>query len=572
MNHSTRSRIARAAFVALLMSSAATGALAAPKKHAASSANSNAALAAQVRELRAQVEELKAAMSAQQQAQAQQPQAQAQQAQIDTMGQQLADVKATQDAQASDIITLKSPPSGATVIPTLPNGKPAFATADGRFSANVRAIVMFDAGKYFQKSGLPTATVGRDLNSGTNFRRARFGIDGKLFKDFDYALIYEFGGSGAEDAGHIQEAWAQYTGLKPFRIRVGAFEPNIGLAAAVSTSQMPLLERPSPAEIARNVAAGDSRSGIQVAGNGLFGEGDTGLAARWFVSTAVTGNTVGTINSSNAVSVTIPSLTVNGTTTTATTTTANVGTIQPFGEQTAWIGRFAIAPFVSNDWQAHFGVNYQYVFAPNDATGLGTTGTRYPVQLRDRPELRLDGTRLIDTGAIDARHVSVLGGEAGFTYLNFLLEGEYFKWDIKRRQSASTRLGDPTFNGWYVQGVWVLTGEPRPYNPAEGRFDAPKPAYNFNPSAGTWGAWEIAARYSDTDMNWRSGAFGVAKTAEGIRGGEQKIATVGINWYFNPDIRFMLDWQHVDVDRLNAAGAQIGQTYNTLTLRSQLTF
>jgi phosphate-selective porin OprO/OprP len=551
MYQSKRSRVARAAFVALLMSSAATGALAAPKKHhAASTANSNAALAAQVKELRAQVEELKAAMSAQQQAQAsQQPQAQAQQAQLDTMGQQLADVKATQDAQASDIVTLKSPPTGTTVIPTLPNGKPAFATADGRFTANVRAIVMFDAGRYFQKSNLPAATVGRDLNSGTNFRRARFGIDGKLFKDFDYALIYEFGGSGAEDTGHIQEAWAQYTALKPFRIRLGAFEPNIGLAAAVSTSQMPLLERPSPAEIARNVAAGDSRSALQVAGNGVFGEGDTGLAARWFVSTAVTGNTVGTFNSA-----------------------ASSFNTQPFGEQTAWIGRLAIAPFMSNDWQAHFGVNYQYVFAPNDATGLGTTGTRYPVQLRDRPELRLDGARLIDTGAIDSRHVSVLGGEAGVTIQNFLLEGEYFKWDITRRQSAATPLGDPKFSGWYVQGVWVLTGEPRPYNPAEARFDAPKMAYNFNPAAGTWGTWELAARYSDTDLNWRSGAFGVAKTAEGIRGGEQKITTVGVNWYLNPDIRFMLDYQHVDVDRLNAAGAQIGQTYNALTLRSQLTF
>jgi phosphate-selective porin OprO/OprP len=533
------------------MSSAATGALAAPKKHhAASTANSNAALAAQVKELRAQVEELKAAMSAQQQAQAQQqPQTQSQQAQIDTMGQQLADVKATQDAQASDIVTLKSPPSGATVIPTLPNGKPAFATADGRFTANVRAIVMFDAGKYFQKSNLPTATVGRDLNSGTNFRRARFGIDGKLFKDFDYALIYEFGGSGAEDTGHIQEAWAQYTALKPWRIRLGAFEPNIGLAAAVSTSQMPLLERPSPAEIARGVAAGDSRSALQVAGNGVFGEGDSGLAARWFVSTAFTGNTVGTFNSA-----------------------ASSFNSQPFGEQTAWIGRLAFAPFMSNDWQAHFGVNYQYVFAANDATGLGTTGTRYPVQLRDRPELRLDGTRLIDTGAIDSRHVSVLGGEAGLTVQNFLLEGEYFKWDITRRQSAATPLGDPNFSGWYVQGVWVLTGEPRPYNPAEARFDAPKMAYNFNPAAGTWGTWELAARYSDTDLNWRSGAFGVAKTAEGVRGGEQKIATFGVNWYLNPAIRFMLDYQHVDVSRLNAAGAQIGQTYNTLTLRSQLTF
>jgi phosphate-selective porin OprO/OprP len=541
--------LAGAALSMLAAASLATSAEAAPKHRRAQSGSSNAALAAEVKELRAQVEELKATVAAQAQAQRQPAaQVQAQQAQIDTLGQQMADVKQTQDSQASDIITLKAPPSGSITIPSLPNGKPSLATADGRFTANIRAIVMFDTGKYFQDSNLSPAVVGRDLNSGTNFRRARFGIDGKLFKDFDYALIYEFGGSGAEDAGHIQEAWAQYTGWKPWRLRIGAFEPNIGLAAAVSTSQMPLLERPSPAEIARNVAAGDSRSAIQFAGNGVFGQGDSGLAARWFTSVAYTGNTVGTINSTGS------------------------STSQPFGEQSAVIARFAIAPFQSTNWQAHLGVNVQHVINPNDATGAGGANPRFPVQLRDRPELRLDGTRLIDTGAIDSRHTTVIGGEGGLSVSNFLLEGEYFHFDIDRRNTTSASLGNPKFDGWYVQGVWVLTGESRPYNPTEARFDAPKAAYNFNPAAGTWGAWELAARYSKMDLNWHDGLFNAPTPLGGIRGGEQKIAVVGVNWYLNPAIRLMFDYLHVDVDRLNSAGAQIGQTYNAIALRSQLTF
>jgi phosphate-selective porin OprO/OprP len=543
-----RSRLVRSAFVALLMTSTASAALAAPKHHRPR-AESNAALAAEVKALREEVETLKATVAAQAQAQAQPTaQVQAQQAQIDTLNQQLADMKTAQESQATDIVTLKAPPSGDAVKVTLPNGKPALATADGRFTANIRAILMFDAGKYYQKQNLPAAVSGpaRDLNSGTNFRRARFGIDGKIFKDFDYAVIYEFGGSGAEDTGHIQEIWAQYTGLKPFRIRLGAFEPNIGLAAAVSTSQMPLMERPSPAEVARNVAAGDSRSGLQITGNGVFGQGDTGIAARWFISTALTGNTVSTLNSTGGFAT------------------------QPFGEQQAVIGRVAIAPFDSVNWQAHFGLNAQYVFHPNDATG--GANPRYPVQLRDRPELRLDTTRLVDTGAIDAQHVTVFGGEAGVTVSNFLLEGEYFKYRIDRRNTTAVVLGDPKFDGWYVQGVWVLTGEPRPYNPAEARFDAPKPAYNFNPTAGTWGTWELAARYSDLSLDWHRGASGTATPSGGIRGGEQKIWTVGLNWYMNPDIRLMLDYLHVDVDRMTAAGAQQGQKYNAVALRSQLTF
>ena len=529
----TRSRVARAAFVALLLSSTATAALAAPKRPA-----SNAALAAEVKSLREEVESLKAALAAQAQ---QQPQAQAQQEQLDTLGKQLADMKAAQDTATSDIATLKKP-TGSTVVPKLSNGRPTLATADGAFSAGLKAVVMFDAGAYLQKDNLPASVTNRDLNDGTNFRRARFGIDGTIFKDFQYTLLYEFGGSGVEDAGRIQEAFFTYNGLKPFRFRLGAFEPNIGLAAATSTSGMPLMERPASAEIARNVAAGDARSAFQISVNGQMGEGDTSMSSRWFLSTAVTGNTVGQSNSGGG------------------------------GEQQAWIGRAAFAPSIPGGLMGHFGVNYQYVLHPADALGPVATGTRYPIQLRDRPELRIDGARLIDTGAIDTDHLSVLGLEAAVSYSSFLLEGEYFQYDYDRRRTGAAVLGDPEFDGWYVQGSWVLTGEPRGYNGADARFDAPKPNYNFNPKAGAWGAWEVAARHSVVNLDWNAGRPGFATPAGGVRGGEQKITSVGVNWYLNPTMRMMLNYLHVDVDRLGATGLQVGQKYNAIALRTQLSY
>ena len=550
---------AGAALIALLMSGAATGALAAPKHHRPhAKAPAIDARDARMAAMQQQIDEMRAQMTQMAQMKGADPgeaRVAALRDQVDAVNAQLAEVKAAQTADATNIITLQAPPSGATTIPSLANGKPAFATADGRFTANIRANVMFDAGKYFQKSDLPAQVTNRDLNSGTNFRRARFGVDGRIFKDFDYSMIMEFGGSGAENAGQLYEFYIQYTALKPWKIKLGAFEPKVGLAADVSTSQMPILERPSPAEVARNVAGGDSRAALQVFGNGVWGEGDTGIATRWFLSGAATGNTVGTINSTGA------------------------ATAQPADEQTAMVGRLAIAPFSSTDWQAHFGVNAQYVTQPNDAGAAASP--RYPVQLRDRPELRIDGARLVDTGAIDTRHVTVLGAEAGLTARNFMIEGEYFNYRIDRRNATNPLIapGDPNFSGWYVTGVWVLTGESRAYNPAEARFDAPKPTYNFNPAAGTWGAFEIAARYSDLDLNYHDCGAGkatptVAGTAcfDAIRGGEQKISTLGLNWYLNADIRFMLDYQHVDVNRYNAAGLQVGQTYNAVALRSQLSF
>jgi phosphate-selective porin OprO and OprP len=522
-----------ASLVGVLLCSVSTTALAAPADAKLQ------AMQQQLDDMRAQLEFLRAAGS-------QDARLSAIQQQLDAMAAQLTDLKSGQDAAVGDIAVLKQAPPGAATTPSLPNGKPAFASADGRFTANVRAIVMMDGGKYFQKNNLGAAVAGRDLSEGVNFRRARLGVDGRLFKDFDYSLIYEFGGSGAEDPGRLYSFSVTYTALKPWRIQIGAYEPNIGLTAAVSTSQMPFLERASPAEVARNVAGGDSRVAFMLAGNDVVGAGDSGLAARWFISTGFTGNTISSISSAGA------------------------ATAQPFDEQTAWIGRAAIAPFSTTTWQGHLGVNYQYVIHPNDSGPAATP--RYVGQLRDRPELRLDGTRLIDTGAIDSRHVSVLGLEAGLSAGPFLIESEWFQYKIDRRLTTPTLLPNPSFKGWYVQGVWVLTGENRPYNPTEARFDAPKQLYNFNPAAGTWGAFELAARYSVVDLNYREGGLATPPVLGAVRGGEQRISTLGLNWYLNPTLRMMLDYQHVDIDRLNASGVQIGQKYNALAARAQLSF
>jgi len=278
----------------------------------------------------------------------------------------------------------------------------------------------------------------------------------------------------------------------------------------------------------------------------LLGESGSGLATRWFASTAFTGNMISTISS------------------------AGGATSQPSDEQTAWIARVVLARYSVSDWQAHLGANYQYVFHLNDAGAAANP--RYGAQLRDRPELRVDGTRLIDTGMIDARHVTVMGLEAAFRKGPVMIESEYFRYSIDRRITTAVVPADPRFRGWYVQGSWILTGEARPYNPVEARFDAPRVNYNFNPQAGTWGAFELAARYSIVDLNYREGNPGTAAVLGAVRGGEQTIGTLGVNWYLNPTIRFMLDFQHAKIDRLGATGLQVGQTYNAVAARGQVNF
>lgn len=434
-------------------------------------------------------------------------------------------------------------------------GRPSIQSADGRYVANLHGAMQFDAASYFQNAPGPIATDlrrgataadtarARDLNSGTNFRRARIGIDGKLFGDFGYNLLYDFGGSGAEDAGRVHELWIQYTGLKPFTLRVGAFSPSLGLADANSVYGMPFLERPAPTEAARSLAGGEYRTALQLSAAG----------ERWFASGAVTGQLVSTINATGG------------------------ATAQAYDEQSAVVGRIAGTPLKGKDWLIHLGAHASYVLRPVDAAGPDMAAGRYPVQFRDRPELRVDGTRLVDTGGIDAVHASTLGLEFAAQRRNLYLQAEWERMAIQRRDSS---LADPDFSGFYVEGSWVLTGEARRYNTASAAFDAPALANPFDLKNGRWGALELALRYSALDLNFDAGASGAAPTADAVRGGEQRIVAAGLNWYLNPAVRLMLDYQHVSIDRLSPSaaafltpvGAAIGQSFDTLALRSQFAF
>src|SRR5436190_3798928 len=315
---------------------------------------------------------------------------------------------------------------------SLANGRPTLATGDGQFTASLRGIVQLDAAHYDQDRPDPLATDprrgslgdaveadrARDLGDGTNFRRVRFGVEGKAWTDWSYNLLFDFGGSGNEDAGKIINAYIEYAGLKPVRLRVGAFAPTWGLEEATSNTAGLFLERPAVVEMVRGFAAGDGRTGAAVLTNG----------DRWSLFGAVTGNTVG---------------------------------VQTFDEQLGLIGRVTWLPLKGEDSLVHVGANINLVVNPA-ATGpdVDPPGAATPVRLRERPEMRVDGTRLVDTGNIDADGLAAYGLELGAQYKALTLQSEYFWIDVDRRNSA---LSNPSFNGWYAQAAWTLTGQARRY-------------------------------------------------------------------------------------------------------------
>jgi phosphate-selective porin OprO/OprP len=503
------------------------------------------ALAAEVAALRAAISEQRAALDAQAKL------LEAQQAKLEALTQRLAETV----APASSVASAKA--SEAPRL-ALNNTRPVITSADGKSSFAVRANVQLDAAVYGEAKEGPLTTdyrrgsvggagnretnAARDFSNGIFVRRTRFGFDGAFAGNFNYRLLLEFGsGGGTEGPARVNDAWIAYTGLAPFTFQLGAFSPPANMDDSTSAEDLPFLERASASELSRALAAADGRFGLAMKSGGK----------RWMSSLAVTSRTA--------------------------------GDAEAFDSQFAAVGRAAFLAATSDDYNVHLGLSGSHVFSPPDQ-GPGST-PRHPLRLRDRPEVRVDSTRLIDSGSIDGAHASVFGAELAANWRNFYLQGENFWFDVERRDAT---LADPSFGGYYLQGSWVITGENRRYNPANGSFQNPRARQPFSRDGGI-GAWELAARYSSMDLNFDEGMDGTAAVAGSVRGGEQSIFTLGVNWYLNPNFKLMMNYLLIDVDRLNPAGpgntapfgaspatpptgVQIGQDLDVFALRSQFSF
>lgn len=124
-------------------------------------------------------------------------------------------------------------------------------------------------------------------------------------------------------------------------------------------------------------------------------------------------------------------------------------------------------------------------------------------------------------------------------------------------------LPDLHFNGGYIQASYTITGESRKYNPVLGAYGTINPKNPVQWSTGGCGAWEIAARYSQTKLNDLN-----------VLGGELRDTTVGVNWYVNENMRFMFNWVHGSVAKNTAAptNTDIGARYDIFAIRTQVAF
>jgi phosphate-selective porin OprO/OprP len=426
----------------------------------------------------------------------------------------LIDLKRSTSEQYADLNNQVAAATAGQNKVGLDDGRLTFASADGRFSVSLRSLVQFDYG-YFARGQNPSSV---DLNSGDNFRRAQIGIVGTAWRDWSYNFTYDFGGNGTEKNGYIYYAYVQYNGLQPLHVRIGAQTPFVAIEDSTGSGDLLFLERASAVDVTRNIAGAPGREAVEV-----YAQGDN-----YLLSAAYTGKTA--------------------------TSAATFGS-----SQQAFVGRASWLAVNQPGFKWLVDADGTYLFQPPGAAA--NTNASNTVSFSNGVELAVDTTKSVNTGAIDASKVGEYGVESAAELAGFYGQAGWFHYDVVRLKA----LPDPTFSGWYGVLSYSLSGETHDYDPTTASFRNLKPAHPLD--EGGWGAWEIAGRFSNIDLDFlplKSAATG------GVPGGDQNVWTVGLNWYPTNGLKFQLDFYNISAKHVNAPANNISA--DAVGIRTQIQF
>ncbi|MFT3806685.1 OprO/OprP family phosphate-selective porin [Arenimonas sp.] len=190
-----------------------------------------------------------------------------------------------------------------------------------------------------------------------------------------------------------------------------------------------------------------------------------------------------------------------------------------FGVRGAW------APILNEGGFLHLGLSY-VDFEAADYTQAINANRDNKARLRVRPDADITGVRLVDTGTFtDADRIRTWGAEASWVHGPLKIQGEYMGTRISR-----TAHDNFSGNGWYVSGVWNVTGETWTWK--NGTIATPLPN---DPSKGMW---QLGLRYDRVDLN------------DGlVYGGTEHNLIVGANYYWHSNFKFALNYVKVNSER-----------------------
>ena len=389
----------------------------------------------------------------------------------------------TTQAAAKSTPVVKASPKGFSV-----------ESPDKQNTVKIRGTLHFD-GRHFQDDTTP------DTADTFLLRRVRPTIEGTLAGIYDFRFTPDFAGGRSI----ILDAFATARFQPWFNVTAGKFKVPVGLERLQSANDIRFVERAFPTSLLPNRDLGFSIGGDLLGG--------------------VLNYSVGYYNG-----------------------VTDGGSSDAFGDvdtDTAgdYAARLFVSPFANSESFALRGLGFGIAGTINSVTGdpvnpllpsYRTPGQqtlfRYRSNSATAPGPYADGERLRWTPQL---YYSM--GRLG-------LLGEYavVEQDVSRATTAGLRSDTVETTSWQVAAHWFLTGE-------EQAFRGFKPNNVFSLENGTWGAWELVARYHELEIGDAAFAGGTDSFADPLTSPRKASAYgVGVNWYLNDNVKWVLNYEKTE--------------------------
>ena len=338
-------------------------------------------------------------------------------------------------------------------------------------------------------------------------RRVRPQLRGRIAQRFEFFLNPDFAGGTLV----LQDAYIDTRFSPAFIVRLGKGKTPFGLERLTSAGTLVFLERALPSALVPNRDVG-----VQV-----FGEIPGGIVS--YAAAVLNGVADGG--------------------------SGDVDT----NDGKDLVGRIVIRPFGSASTTAD---------KPSPARGLtiavaGTTGNQNGTLATIRTPTLLQ-TFLSYAGATADGRLNRYSPQASYYFKRLGAIAEYVHTNVPMRNATVRRR--ISHEAWQIAGSFVLTGGDRV---TEGGV---RPLHNFDFGNGHLGALQVAARYHALFADEEVITLGLATEGSSR---EAKAWTLGLNWYLNPNFRYLVNFERIDFDAGDIAARQ---AENAIAFRAQVSF
>ena len=335
-----------------------------------------------------------------------------------------------------------------------------------------------------------------DIGNGASIRRARFAVKTQITPSWYGEVDMELANGSFE----LKDAIFRYNGLKNWQFSVGSQKPDFSLSRNTSSRYLEFMERPMIVS-----ALAPSRH------LGLFAK----YTNKYFFGSA---------------SVLFQEIEGQETRTFVEDQNKDYG----MDEGLSYVGKIVVRPVNEANYGLHIGGAFVYD-TPKTSDENGVMGvTRYSC----RNTTNINRRKYVDTDDIKFTDHNLLATAELAGHVGGLrMEGAWMAdWCYL---DADHAIDKPYyFNGWYVEGGYLLFGGKQSYDSDGAKFNRVR-------NGRSWGDVELALRYEYVDMNDYEGRA----ASEAIYGGSAELYGAALNFYFSKNVKIALNYQYVNNDR-----------------------